>query len=83
MCATFLCAVAMAQYSAIVTPSVVAFTKDNERLVGMPAKRQVNYTTIYLMVHFNRCFNYRQSLTPRTPFQLPNVTSVEDLKMRK
>ena len=22
------------------TPSVVAFTKDNERLVGMPAKRQ-------------------------------------------
>ena len=65
------------------TPSVVAFTKDNERLVGMPAKRQVNYTTIYLMAHFNRCFNYRQSLTPRTPFQLPNVTSVEDLKMRK
>lgn len=22
------------------TPSVVAFTKDNERIVGMPAKRQ-------------------------------------------
>ena len=27
------------------TPSVVAFTKDGERLVGIPAKRQVNYTT--------------------------------------
>ena len=25
------------------TPSVVAFTKDGERLVGIPAKRQVNY----------------------------------------
>ena len=34
------------------TPSVVAFTKDNERLVGMPAKRQVNYTTSYLMGTF-------------------------------
>ena len=35
------------------TPSVVAFTKDNERLVGMPAKRQVNYITNYLTVYFN------------------------------
>jgi len=27
------------------TPSVVAFSKDGERLVGMPAKRQVKLTT--------------------------------------
>ena len=24
------------------TPSIVAFTKDKQRIVGMPAKRQVN-----------------------------------------
>jgi molecular chaperone DnaK len=26
------------------TPSIVAFTKDNQRLVGAPAKRQVIYS---------------------------------------
>jgi len=30
------------------TPSVVAFSKDGERLVGMPAKRQVKITTNYI-----------------------------------
>ena len=36
------------------TPSVVAFTKDGERLVGIPAKRQVNYTTMSsnVLYHF-------------------------------
>lgn len=29
------------------TPSVVAFTKDNERLVGLPAKRQVYIPPVY------------------------------------
>ena len=33
------------------TPSVVAFTKEGERLVGTPAKRQVNYCTIILKIY--------------------------------
>lgn len=32
------------------TPSVVAFTKDGQRLVGMPAKRQVIIPKICLIL---------------------------------
>jgi hypothetical protein len=30
------------------TPSIVAFTKDGERLVGIPAKRQVRHAACYM-----------------------------------
>jgi molecular chaperone DnaK (HSP70) len=32
------------------TPSVVAFTKDGERLVGLPAKRQVRRMIFYMFI---------------------------------
>src|ERR1044071_4043342 len=56
------------------TPSVVAFTKDGERLVGQVAKRQAITNperTIYSIKRFmGRLFNEVQEETRRVPYKV-------------
>lgn len=60
------------------TPSVVAFTKDGERLVGLPAKRQavVNFEVCRpcLALSFGHLWRTNPPITcHRTPSSLPSV----------
>ena len=41
------------------TPSVVAFTKDGERLVGLPAKRQVRNSFFFKKIFFSLVEQYK------------------------
>lgn len=68
------------------TPSVVAFTKEGERLVGLPAKRQavvnfeVSKTLSFTPSNFNKLNLVRYRRTPSSP---PSVSSVENSRTQK
>jgi len=59
------------------TPSVVAFTNDGQRLVGVPAKRQVTPLSLNSLTKHH----LRPSPTPKTLSMPPRDSSVEDTMM--